>query len=97
MSTKICLVKATENRQNFCYQSDQTVIGHRKLSTEATAFTCCSIALSRFSASCLQNVGDPDKVKKGKEGKLKDVDGRNAVMQANGIMHNGIDEDKVYK
>ncbi|KAG0430079.1 hypothetical protein HPB47_023021, partial [Ixodes persulcatus] len=42
------------------------------------------------------NVGDPDKVKKGKEGKLKDVDGRNAVMQANGIMHNGIDEDKVY-
>lgn len=42
------------------------------------------------------NVGDPDKVKKGKEGKLKDVDGRAAVMQANGILHNGIDDDKVY-
>ncbi|KAK8786070.1 hypothetical protein V5799_007565, partial [Amblyomma americanum] len=40
---------------------------------------------------------DPEKVKKGKEGKLKDADGRTAVMQANGIMHNGIDDDKVYK
>lgn len=39
---------------------------------------------------------DPEKVKKGKEGKLKDGDGRTAVMQANGIMHNGIDDDKVY-
>lgn len=41
---------------------------------------------------------DPEKVKKGgKEGKLKDADGRAAaVMQANGIMHNGIDDDKVY-
>lgn len=39
---------------------------------------------------------DPEKVKKGKEGKLKDADGRTAVMQANGIMHNGIDDDKVY-
>ncbi|KAL3200856.1 hypothetical protein MRX96_013123 [Rhipicephalus microplus] len=39
---------------------------------------------------------DPEKVKKGKDGKLKDADGRTAVMQANGIMHNGIDDDKVY-
>ncbi|XP_077557114.1 pumilio homolog 2-like [Haemaphysalis longicornis] len=42
-----------------------------------------------------QAKSDPDKVKKGKEGKLKDADGRTAVMQANGIMHNSIDDDKV--
>ncbi|KAH8026330.1 hypothetical protein HPB51_019569 [Rhipicephalus microplus] len=50
--------------------------------------------------SCLHwlhsQTNDPEKVKKGKDGKLKDADGRTAVMQANGIMHNGIDDDKVY-
>ncbi|XP_064480664.1 pumilio homolog 2-like isoform X2 [Ornithodoros turicata] len=41
--------------------------------------------------------GDPDKVKKSKEHKMKDTDGGRVVMQANGIIHNGIDDDKGYK
>lgn len=73
---------------------------HMRLAVYAVDACGALILATCNDCSCiwlLSQTNDPEKVKKGKEGKLKDSDGRTAVMQANGIMHNGIDDDKVYK